>query len=274
MRSKPSLELLLSLRTRNNRDRLGLYYVEGLRFAYSALQNEHVIDGYAWCPELLHQKSAEPVLKRLARFPSLRLTKLQFEQLRFAPDPHGILLILRQRSTALNQVRLKHGETWIGLEAIRNPGNLGTILRTARASGCAGVMLFGNRGETLDIFDPLALRASMGAAIGLRVVHSTYRELRNWSYRSEIRVLGADVEGQLNPWTTKLTRNVLFMMGEERSGLSPGQRSQCDEFVRIPMAPGVDSLNVATSAAVLLYEAFRQKQFRSNRGKIKRCLSL
>jgi len=262
MRSSLTFDLLLSLQTRQHRDRLGLYYVEGLRFAYSALQHEREIEAYAWCPDLLHRTPVAPVLKSLARYPSLRLSKQEFEQLSFAPDPHGIVLVLRQPSFPLDRVRLKHAETWIGLEAIRNPGNLGTILRTAKASGCAGVMLFANRGETLDLFDPLALRASIGAAIGLHVVRTTYRELRDWSYRSEIRVLGADTHGRLNLWTSKLSRNVLFMMGEERNGLSPGQRSQCDEFVRIPMAHGVDSVNVASSAAVLLYEAFRQKQRR------------
>jgi TrmH family RNA methyltransferase len=132
-------------------------------------------------------------------------------------------------------------------------------MRSMKASGAEGLMMFGNRGQFLDPYDPSVLRASMGAQLGLRIVKTNYKELQRWTYRSEIRVLGADAAGRVDYRSVKFRRPVLLMVGDERSGLSPGQSSACDGLVKIPMASGVDSLNVAMAATVLLYEAFGQK---------------
>lgn len=255
--AKFDYELLQSLQTREARDRLGLYFVEGLRFANAALEAEAPISGYAWCPELLNHSH---VLRKLQPAPGIRLTRQQFEQLPFSPEPEGIGLVLGQVTRDLNKVKLSHHATWIGLESIRNPGNLGTILRAAKASGAEGLMIFGNRGQTLDPYDPAVVRASMGASISLSYVRTSYDELRRWTYRSETRVLGADAEGPLDFRSVKFRRPVLIMVGNERSGLSPGQRSACDGFVRISMERGVDSLNVAMATTLLLFEAHGQKR--------------
>jgi TrmH family RNA methyltransferase len=255
-------DLLNSLQSRETRDRLGLYFVEGQRFACAALESGAPIVGYAWCPELLAQSQ---VLRRLAGKPAIKLTRQQFESLRFAPEPQGIALVLRQQPLCLSKVKPDRCGTWIGVESIRNPGNLGCILRAMKAAGAEGLMIFGNRGQTLDPFDPGVVRASMGASISLPIVGTTYEDLRRWSYRSEIRVLGADAEGPLDFRSVKFRRPVLIMIGNERTGLSPGQRSVCDGLVRIPMEPGIDSLNVAMAATVMLFEAHGQKQIRKRR---------
>ena len=183
----------------------------------------------------------------------------EFTQLGFSPEPQGLALVLKQPWLHLDQVRLNGPSTWLGIESSRNPGNLGTILRAAKACGAEGLMVFGNRGQTADVFDPQVIRASMGAALQLRFVRTTYRELERWSYRSEIRVIGADAAGTLDYRQVKFRRPVLIMLGDERSGLSPGQTAACDVFARLPMARGVDSINVAMAATVLLYEAYGQK---------------
>lgn len=252
-------QTLLELREREYRDRHGLYYAEGLRFAFSALDANVPIAGYAWCPELLRKHSSIGLLDRLEGKNGIRLARSEFDQLKFAPEPQGIALILRQTMINLQSIRLRNAETWLGVENIRSTGNLGTILRALKAAGGAGLMVFANRGETIDVYDPQTLRASMGAAIGMKIVRTGYKELRSWAFRSEIRVLGADTEGSLDFRRVKFRRNVLLMVGDERHGLSPGQRSACDGFVRIPMASGVDSLNVAMATTVLLFEAFGQK---------------
>src|SRR5207248_1925643 len=116
-----------------------------------------------------------------------------------------------------------------------------------------GLMLFSNRGQTLDPFDPQVLRASMGSSLHLKIIRTSYRELAKWSYRSEVRVLGADSGGRLDFRGVKFRRPILLMVGDERDGLSPGQHSSCDALVKIPMASGIDSFNVAMAATVMLF---------------------
>jgi len=254
-----SLDLLLSLQQRENRDRLGCYFVEGFRFAHAALDATVPILGYAWCPELLRRHAGSGVLEQLKNRPSFRLNLNDFAKLSFGPEPQGLALIVRQSFLTIDRLKLGNSDTWLGIETIRTPGNLGTILRGLKAAGGSGVILLSNRGHTMDIYDPLVLRSSMGALVGMKVVRGSYRELSRWSYRSEIRVLGADAEGPLDYRKVKFRRPILIMVGDERDGLSPGQRATCDGLVRIPMSAGVDSLNVAMATTVLLFEAHSQK---------------
>jgi TrmH family RNA methyltransferase len=196
----------------------------------------------------------------LASYPQQTLTKAQMQELGFSPEPQGVALVLRQTPQILPESGTLRPGTWVGVESIRTPGNLGTILRSMVATGSPGVFLFGNQGRYQDIYEPGVIRASMGAHLRLKVVKTTYREFARWTYRSEFRVLGADAKGSLEYRSVNYRRLLLFMIGDERSGLSPGQRSACDDLVRIPMAAEIDSLNVAMAATVLLFESFGQRR--------------
>ena len=259
---RPSFDSLLALKHRVTRDRDALYFVEGYRFAYAALAANAPIVAVAHCPELARPYSACGIADRLARYPQLRLTKEQMTALGFSPEPQGIVLILRQQLLGLSDIVPRGAATWLGIETFRRPGNLGTIFRSAGASGSPGMFLFGNRGEHQDVFDPLVMRASMGTHFDLKFVRSTYREFAHWEFRLEFRVLGADARGPLDYRKVGYRRPLLLMIGNERSGLSPGQRSCCDDLVRIPMARPIDSLNAAMAATILLFEAFGQRRNR------------
>ncbi len=144
---------------------------------------------------------------------------------------------------------------------LQDPGNLGTIIRTAEAVGASGVAITSN---TVDPFNAKTVRASMGSILRLPValigdVSSFIRKCKNAGFQS----LAAAVTGEKTHFDIDLTKPTIVIVGQEGSGLPQEVLAEIDLSIRIPMAESIDSLNVATAAAVILYEALRQKTFRN-----------
>ncbi len=253
-----STDLIESLRERRVRDERGLFLAEGARFLCAARDQEIPIAGIAFCEERTPRATRETIAQA-ACCPVLRLKAERFDRLCRTEDPsHGVLLVLRQTWQRLPQA-IGRRDLWLGVESIRNPGNLGTLLRSAVAAGARGLMVFGPPRDRADPFDPGCVRSSMGAIGALQIVATTHKEFRAWSSRYELRVFGATGEGSRDYRAVDMKKPCLIMLGHERSGLSEAQRSTCDLEVRIPMAGPTDSLNVAMAGTLLLYEAFNQR---------------
>ncbi len=164
--------------------------------------------------------------------------------------PHAVRFSFEPRWHKLDRAR----GLWLAVENVQSPGNLGTMLRTAAAVGVAGVIFSGSA----DPWDTDVVRASMGAVFGLKLVRATPDHLNRWARRTRTRVVGTSASAR-RPYTdTRWRGPVVVMVGHERHGLSAAQRRTCQETVRIPMACE-GSLNVATAAAVVLFEARRQR---------------
>ncbi len=145
------------------------------------------------------------------------------------------------------------------LEAVRSPGNLGTLVRTSEAVGGAGFILVGPR---IDPFDPAVVRASMGAIFRQAFIRTNGRSLRNWLRRHCLRAVGASPDGPAELHRFGFPRPTVLVLGEEREGLSPPQRGLCADLVRIPMVGAADSLNLAVAGSLLLYEVYRARSAR------------
>ena len=134
---------------------------------------------------------------------------------------------------------------------MQSPGNLGTILRTCEAVGAAGVILLGPQA---DPYDPSAIRATMGALFAQRLVRATWDEFAAWKRRHGCLLVGTSPSGKIDYRAVAYTPPTVLWMGWERQGLSPEQQALCDVMARIPMAGRSDSLNLAVSTGVMLYE--------------------
>jgi TrmH family RNA methyltransferase len=141
------------------------------------------------------------------------------------------------------------------VEQIRSPGNLGSILRTAQACGVGGVIFVG---PYCDPFDPDVVRASMGGMFHLPLVRTTQTELSRWLKSHGVQCVGLSPDARALWSKFAARRPMALVVGEEREGLSLGLRSLCDTFVRLPMADGVDSINVSVATGVMLYELVRR----------------
>ena len=244
------------LRSRRERERAGVFYVEGVRFVAEALAAGATVELIVFSPKLLAPSGRRALERgRAARIPTREVAVGTFLDLTLSPEPQGLGAIVRQRWTRLRQVHPGKGDCWLAHESIQSPGNLGTILRTSDAAGARGVILLGGQ---VDPYDPAAVRATMGSIFHQRIVRSGPAELREWKTRHGARLVGASPRGELDYRQTSWRGPVVLMMGSERKGLSPVQEALCDEMVRIPMSGRADSLNLGVAAGLLLYEFARQ----------------
>jgi RNA methyltransferase, TrmH family len=255
-----TVELFQSLQDRRFRDRNGLFLAEGFRALHAVVAHGARVAGLAVCRELLHSSEARLLIKRLqdSGCPTVKLSQPRFQELARAAEPQGVLLAIRQEWRPLPEQITKR-DLWLGVENIRSPGNLGTLLRSAHAVGARGLMVFGPPRDRADPYDPGCVRSSMGSLFAMDVVQTNHQAFRKWPLRNEIRVLGADGGSATDYRRISYQKPTLLMLGEERAGLSEGQMGSCDGFARIPMYPGPDSLNLATAGTVLLYEIYNQR---------------
>lgn len=258
-RESLSLKQVQSLQLRAVRDEHGLYLVEGLRYLHQCLDLGFDVRQLIVCNLLLKNRKARKLARKLTQLgaPTLYVSPKDFKSLCRAPNPQGLMLVLRQYWRSLDSISAHSQDCWLGLRKVRSPGNLGSLLRTAAAVGARGLVCLG--GE-LDPFDPAVVRASMAANLHLEFVRSHHRGIQEWK-QAGLLVFGSSAEGAIAYDKARRhfrgSRPIMLMLGEERRGMNEAELSLCDKVLSIPMTPFVDSLNLAVAASLLLYEIHR-----------------
>lgn len=170
-------------------------------------------------------------------------------------NPQTVAGVFEQRHARLADIRPGDGDVWIALDRVRDPGNLGTILRTADAVGAKGVILVG---ETTDPFSPETVRATMGSIFAVPVARASHDQFLAWRAAWPGMVAGTHLKGSVDYRTVDFTgKPVLLVMGNESQGLPDDIAASCDRLLRIPQAGRADSLNLAVATGVMLYEIRR-----------------
>ena len=180
-----------------------------------------------------------------------------FDAMAETVTPQGVLAIVKMPEYSLEDM-LENAGTLILLENLRDPGNLGTIIRTAEAAGVSGVIL---SKESVDIYNPKVIRSTMGAVYRVPFLYvedftGLLQELR----AKEVRLLAAHLKGEKTFDKSDYNGKVGILIGNEANGLSEAAAELANEKVLIPMAGNVESLNAAVAAALLMYEAFRKQK--------------
>ncbi|GAC1398892.1 MAG: RNA methyltransferase [Chloroflexota bacterium] len=252
-------KLIRGLRNPRERRKSGLFFVEGIRIVGEAVQQGAAVEALVFSPALLASEFAYGLLEdgRQAGVPCLDLTPEAFQSLSSKDGPQGIGAVIRQRWEPLEGLRLGGELCWVALDAIQNPGNLGTIMRTCDAVGAGGVLLLGT---STDPYDPAAVRGSMGAIFSQRVVRTTFEDFARWTRRHGYTVVGTSSSAALDYQEAAYHPPCVILMGSERMGLSDAQVAACDLMVRIPMEGRSDSLNLAVATGVVLYEVYNQRR--------------
>ena len=235
----PAIKLIRSLANKKYRNETGLFVAEG----ENVLQRAHSL---GWTPETV-VSTGVPSPWGDARL--LQVTPSVMDSLSTQSNPLPMLGVFRQRW----HERAESSGLWLALEDMRDPGNLGTIIRTADAAGAAGVIL---AGQSCDPWSPESVRATMGSIFAMPLVRmpvATLIELcRNWPGET----VGTHVKGT-DDYRRSYRSPTLIVMGSEGSGLSQKLAQSCSTLVRIPMREGIDSLNVAVAAGLILFEVRR-----------------
>lgn len=258
-RSNTGIKAIRALRSRKERERTGLFLVEGLRAVGEAVQMLAGVQTLVVAPDLLTSQFGRELVSTCEHnsVTVLRVTPEVFQSIALKENPQGIIAVVTQRWESLAEVAPGGGLCWVALDAVADPGNLGTILRTSDAVGGSGVILLG---ETTDPHDPAAVRASTGAIFSQRLVRTGIEELVAWKRRHGCTVAGASGGGTIEYTEVEYRPPVVLLMGSERHGLSKDHQDICDVVVRIPMSGRSDSLNLAVATGVVLYEMLRQRR--------------
>jgi RNA methyltransferase, TrmH family len=248
--------LIRDLHRRRGRERRGLALAEGIRLVEEALATGTVVRGAAVSPAL-EATTRGQTLKATLASRGIKVEEVDDAQLDALTDtehPQGITAVIEPKKWGLAEIRLSPGMTALVLDAVQDPGNVGTMLRTALGLGAVGVVALKG---TADLTNPKVIRGGMGATFRLPSVNAAPEELVAWArlQRSEIWVAGTGGEAAAHLPPRNASRPpVLLVVGNEGAGVSPALETAATRRIGIPLAPGVESLNVAVAAGILLYE--------------------
>jgi TrmH family RNA methyltransferase len=258
-KSNPTIKRIRALRHRKERERTGSFFVEGIRLVGEAVELGAKVELCVVAPELLTSEFGQDLVRRLRDegIPCLEVTSGVFRSISGKQGPQGIGAVVEQRWESLEQVELSSELCWVAIDAVQDPGNLGTALRTSDAVGGAGVILLG---PATDPHDPAALRASMGAIFSQRLVRASFEQFAEWTQEHGYLVVGTSNAADLDYRAVGYYPPLVLLMGSEREGLGPEQQALCDLVVRIPMVGRSDSLNLAVATGVMLYEIFNRQR--------------
>ncbi len=256
----PRVKRLLRLQQKAaDRREEGLTVVEGLReLTIAAGAGVEIIELYH-CPAL--PNAAPPgELASLARFAVQvwELAPVAFERIAYREGSDGVIALVRPPAVRLADLRLPPHPLLLVAEAVEKPGNLGALLRTADAAAVDAVLVLDPR---TDVWSPNVIRASIGCAFTRPLIACGREEGLRWLAARGIRTFAAALTDRARPYTEANFRGpTALLLGTEADGLTPATLAQCDETIIIPMHGAIDSLNVSVAAAVIVFEAVRQRQ--------------
>ncbi|HUD71706.1 MAG TPA: RNA methyltransferase [Dongiaceae bacterium] len=246
-------------RDRDARAAAGLFLAWGLHLAEEALETRAAIVRAFVDPALASRPHGAAILARLAALgvERLEVRPALLDGIAAGAGDQGLLLLIRRPTPGLDALFAVRLALAVGAHGVQDPGNVGTLARSARAFGSAALLAFE---ETADPFGSRAVRAGMGAHFRLPIATVGWKAGLDAARAGGMRIVAADLAGQPIA-EADLGGPLLLVVGGEGSGLPAALRERADLRVRIPMASGSESLNVQTAAAVLLYEIARRRGF-------------
>lgn len=245
---------LRALRQRRARERSGRFLAEGVRVVEDLVDSPLAIHWTAIASSLDDSDRGRALIDAIHRagVPCRTLSDPEFARLAVTEQPQGVLAVAEAPRWELDAIdRGADPRVVLVLDAVQDPGNFGTLVRSAEALGAIGVIALPG---TVDPWNPKAIRSAVGSTFRLPIVAAAWDDAARWLRESGYRLLGAAGEG--GPVPAGLAR-VALIVGNEGAGLSRSVRSEVDALVGIPLRGRAESLNVGAAAAILLHELMR-----------------
>jgi TrmH family RNA methyltransferase len=258
--SNPLVKDTRALRDKKHRRETGLFMAEGLRILAEAREAGHL-------PVILFfgAGTRHPLLDTLiaeteaAHGEAIETNADILHKLSGKDNPQTVLGVYRAFDLSLARIDRAAAPLWIVAQALRDPGNLGTILRTGDAVGAGGLILVD---DCVDPFSVEAVRATMGALFTQRLAHARWPDFVEWLRAGPGQLIGTSLKATLDYQEPRYAKPAFILVGNEAQGLPPEYEAECDLLVKMPMLGKADSLNAAVATAVMAYEAINQ--WRSN----------
>ncbi|MCX5496322.1 RNA methyltransferase [Kaistia dalseonensis] len=256
--TNPTIKDIRGLALPKNRKESGLFVTEGMKLVADAVEEDWPIKILVYGAKV----AQHPVVRRVAQVAHARggdvleVSEAVLEKITRRDNPQMVVGVFEQRLTPKAEIRPSASGVWIALEGIKDPGNLGTIIRTADAVGAEGVILVG---DTVDPFGVEAVRATMGSIFHMKLTRMSVDEFVAWRKSWPGIVVGTHLSGKEDYRAVDYDKPVLLFMGNEQSGLPDALAATCDHLVKIPQVGRADSLNLAIATGVMLFEIRRDK---------------
>ena len=255
--SNPIIKDIKALALKKARDETGSFMAEGLKLVIDALALGWTIRTLVYSKEAKGKPQVEEVAARTVAKGGLVLevSAKVIGAITRRDNPQMVVGIFEQKLAKLDSLRPKQGETYVALDRVRDPGNLGTIIRTADAAGASGVILIG---ETTDPFSLETVRATMGSVFARPVIRASQADFLAWRRKADISIVATHLAGAVDYRTIDYKKKpVVLLMGNEQQGIPDELARAADALARIPQAGRADSLNLAIATGVMLFEARR-----------------
>jgi TrmH family RNA methyltransferase len=247
-----TVKAVRALHMRKEREATGRFLAEGLKFIGEALDQNRA-------PRLLligEDARPHPILDRAraatreAGGEVVAVTHAILEKISRRDNPQTVLGVFEQVYTPLTSIAPQSAPAWVALERVRDPGNLGTIIRTADSAGCGGVILIG---DCVDPYSVEAVRATMGSVFAVAIARATAAEFLAWRQSWPGSVVGTRLDAAVGYREAAIQHPALILMGNEQAGLTDALAAACDVNVKIPMRGRADSLNLAVATGIMAY---------------------
>lgn len=239
---------LKKLKDKKYRNQSGTYLIEGLRFVDEAFKSGVKIESIIYTQEFKDKN--EEYLERGKDVDNIILSSALLKELSFTGTPQGVMAIVHMENKSL-----KDGDIVVLVDKVQDPGNMGTIIRTAHAVGAAGIIM--TKG-TVDIYNDKVLRSTMGSIFYLPVIEDATLDKVKELKENGFKLVVSSLQGKNNFFEEDLTDKIIMAVGNEGNGVSDEVYNISDIKVKIPMPGNAESLNVAVATSVMLYEKVRQ----------------
>ncbi len=257
----PKIKQLLALQEKSKlRRECGLFVVEGRRELQRCIDAGFEPDTIFFCPEIanISVPGGHNLSQRTATGTGsyIRISKELYKKIAYREGTEGVIAEVKIKERKLEDLKVGDNPLIVVLESVEKPGNLGAVLRSADAAGVDAVLVCD---PLTDLFNPNLIRASLGAAFSVPCVSCTSDEAISWLKERNIQILTAQLQDSDWYYDIDMKCGTAIVIGTEATGLTGVWRKAADAHIKIPMLGTVDSLNASVSAAILMYEAVRQR---------------
>ena len=254
--SNEKVKYVIKLKEKRFRDRERKFVIEGFRELSKAhLSGKIKFDTLYTSPECFLGVNETELIKNI-NTKTIELPRKIFEKISYRDRPDGLLAVAETPDFGFDYEGDKKGSVFLIIEGVEKPGNLGTILRTADGAGVSAVFVTDAR---IDLFNPNVIRASTGTLFTLPTYIAEIEKLIEYFKRYKVQVIALSPEGKKSYLEPNYKTRTALLFGNEQYGLSPHAKEHADTLVSIPMQGESDSLNLAMSCGILVYEVLRQK---------------
>jgi TrmH family RNA methyltransferase len=258
-KQNPRIKNIIHLQKRGEREKQGVFTVEGIKEVEKAVAMDYELDSLFFCPEIIETSLVERIIERKESVQCFEVSREVYNKIAYREDSGGIIILAKPKLHALNELKPDANPLILVVEGVEKPGNIGALYRTADAAGISAIIICD---PGTDLYNPNAVRASLGCVFTIPTAICTTNQAIDWLKERKIQIFASYLQAATHYHKVDFTKPSAIVMGTESTGITKQWVDAADANIIIPMQGKADSMNVSTAAAVLIFEACRQRDFK------------